>query len=346
MTLTDTLQPDIARTMAAVYAHMQPQEELAALFSRNLTLDPRSQPATAPAPAPAPVTAEETHEERKIVYISQHYNHSAHTAKHNAHPPRPASEPSESEHDIVARVLREHGVDPSGLSPAQLHLFKTVDNPEKIRLIELWRVCPPTNNNNNSTANPTLTWSTTTVEQEEALARLRFEEEQQQQQLVDQQLQQEFTTTTTMMMQDSTPTPDPEPETVMSLDGTPLTPIQAGDGRWITLAESTAAAAASYHYMEPYMASGYEEMARREYEESVRRAYYAEAVAPPIKETSMLAAASAAPFAGAGGMPTFNPSHADPVYKTTNVGVGWVREAEMADQYGRVMAMREDEEML
>lgn len=308
--------------MAAVYANMQSQEELAALFSRNLTLDPVSQPAPAPTPAPAaPAPAEQRQEERKIVYISQHYNHSAHVVKQDVPPPRPASEPPQSEHAAVEQVLREHSVDTSGLSRAQLQLFKTVDTPDKLRLIELWRVCPPTNSNDN----PTLTWSVTTVDQEEALARLRFE--QQQQQLIDQQLQDDFG-----MMQD-------EPEAVMSLDGTPLTPIQAGDGRWIASSSSSSPA---YHYMEPYMASGYEEMARREYEESARRAY-AEAVALPTKENNSLAAVA---LAGAGGIPAFNPSHADPVYKTTNLGAGWMREAAMADQYGRIMAMRGDEEML
>jgi len=318
-------QPNTPHIMAAVYANMQSQEELVALFSRNLTLDPMSQPVPVQAPAPAPV--QEPQEERKIVYISQHYNHSAHVVKQEAQPPRPASEPPQSEHAAVEQVLREHNVDTSGLSSAQLQLFKTVDTPQKLHLIELWRACPPTNSNDN----PTLTWSETTVDQEEALARLRFE--QQQQQLIDQQLEQEFG-----MMQQDVPAaaPAPEPEAVMSLDGTPLTPIQAGDGRWML------ASAASYHYMEPYMASGYEEMARREYEDSVRRAY-AEAVAPPVKETSLLAAAAPG---SVGGMPTFNPSHADPVYKTTNVGAAWGREAAMADQYGRIMAMREDEEML
>ncbi|KAL2167796.1 hypothetical protein VTG60DRAFT_808 [Thermothelomyces hinnuleus] len=313
--------------MAAVYTQMQPQEELVALFSRNLTLDPLSQPAPAPAPAPAPVPVQEPQKERKIVYISQHYTHSAHiarqeAAKEKSQPPRPASEPPQSEHAAVEQVLREHSVDTSGLSSAQFQLFKRVDTPEKLRLIELWRTCPPVN----SADNPTLDWSMTSVAQEEALARLRFER--QQQQLIDQQLQQDCG-----MMQDESET---EPETVMSLDGTPLTPIQAGDGRWI--------ATASYHYMEPYMASGYEELARREYEESARRAY-AEAVSPPSKETNSLAPAAPA---GTGGMPTFNPAHADPVYKTTNldVGVDWAREAAMADQYGRVMAMKEDEEML
>jgi hypothetical protein len=297
---------------------MQPQEELIALFSRNLTLDPVSQPAAAPAPTPAPEPTPAPQEERKIVYISQHYNHSAHVAKPDAQPPRPASEPPQSEHAAVEQVLREHSVDTSGLSSAQLQLFKRVDTPQKLHLIELWRACPPTNSNDN----PTLTWSMTTMEQEEVFARLRFE--QQQQRLIDQQLQEEFG-----MMQD-----DPEPEAVMSLDGTPLTPIQGGDGRWLD--------SSAYHYMEPYMASGYEEMARREYEASARRAY-AEAVAPPTKETNSLAAAA---LANAGVMPTFNPSHADPVYKMTNMGADWERQAAMAVQYGRIMAMRDDEEML
>ena len=325
--------------MAAVYGNVQTQEELVALFHRNFTLDPIPQPAPAPqaAPAPAPPQqpAEEPKEEPKIVYISQHYTHSAHLVKQDPQPLRPASEPPQSEHAAVERVLREHGVDPSGLSSAQLQLFKRVDTPEKLRLIELWTVCPPTS----STDNPTLGWSMTTVEQEETLARLRYE--QQQQQLIDQQLQAEF-----MMMQDE-PVHEPEPETVMSLDGTPLTPIQAGDGRWISMAP----ASASYHYMEPYMASGYEEMARREYEESARRAY-AEAVAPPAKQTTTTTINSSSPAAAAraaagAGIPTFNPSHADPVYKTTGFGAAdWAREAAMADQYGRIMAMREDEEML
>ncbi|KAK4132095.1 hypothetical protein BT67DRAFT_134916 [Trichocladium antarcticum] len=218
---------------------MQPQEELAALFSRNLTFNPIPPSIPEPAPAPAPVQAPQ--EENKIVYISQHYNHSAHIVRPETQPPRSASEPPQSEHAIVERVLKEHSVDPSGLSSAQLQLFKTVDSPEKLRLIELWRVCPPTNSNDN----PTLAWGMTTVDQEEALARMRYEQQQQQaqqqaQQQQQQQQQQQYH----------------EQETVMSLDGTPLTPIQAGDGRWIGMAEM-------HHDMEPYMAQGYEEMARR-----------------------------------------------------------------------------------
>lgn len=293
--------------MAAVYANMHPQEELAALFSRNLSLNPVPQPAPAPAPAPAsaPQSApsQAPQEERKIVYVSQHYTHSAHVARQQAQQTRTPSEPHQSEYADVERVLSEHGVDPSGLSSAQLQLFRRVEDPQKLRLIELWRFSPPTNSDDN----PTLAWSMTTVDQEEALARMRYERRQQQQ-----EQEQQYHRGSSGGGDDD--------ETIMSLDGTPLTPIQAGDGRWI--------ATVAHHYTEPYMVSGYEEMARREYEESTRSAFYADALPAPKSP------------------PAFNPAHADPVYKTTNVGVDWRREAAMADQYGRLMAMREDEEML
>ncbi|KAK1757924.1 hypothetical protein QBC47DRAFT_167526 [Echria macrotheca] len=271
--------------MAVVHPNMQ-QEELIALFNRNFTLEQ---------PAPAPVQ-EET-KEQKIVYISQHYNHSSHIARHDVQPsvqpPRPASEPPQPEHSAVETVLRQRGVDPSCLSSAQLQLFKTVDDPQRLRLIELWRVCPPTN----SVDNPTLAWSMTSVGQEELLAKMRYERQQAAAQ-----------------------------DTVMSLDGTPLTPIQGGDGRWTSV---------SYSYMEPYMASGYEEMARREYEESVRRAF-AESM-QPAKDVPLATATS----------PTYNPAHADPVYKNTISAVEFQRQEAMADQYGRMMATRGyDDEML
>jgi hypothetical protein len=283
--------------MAVVHPNMQ-QEELAALFSRNLTFN---QPAPLPEPVPEPVQVpvEATMEEPKIVYISTHYNHSAHVARHDVQPPvqsmRPASEPPQPEHSAVERVLRNHGVDPSCLSSAQLQLFKTVDDPQRLKLMELWRTCPPTN----SLDNPTLAWSMTSVSQEEVLAKLRYEQRQR-----------------------------AEQETIMSLDGTPLTPIQGGDGRWIS-------ATSSYGYMEPYMATGYEEMARREYEESARRAF-AESMAQPkdmFNQPDTVIAST-----------TYNPAHSDPVYKTS--AADWRRQDAMADQYGRMMAMRQDEEML
>lgn len=262
---------------------MQAHEDLAALFSKNLTLDPAQQ-------APQ--------EDPKIVYISQHYNHSAHLARQQAEEsqpsPRPASEPPQPEHATVEATLRGSGVDPFCLSMPQLQLFRAADESQQLRLIELWRICPPTNSNDN----PALTWSFTTIEQEEALAKMRY----------DQQRQQD--------------------DQIMSLDGTPLTPIQAGDGRWIATQDQ--------HYMEPYMASGFEDMARREYEESARRAH-AEAMERP-KDVYQNSDAAV-------GAPIYN--HAtDPAYKTTTATFDWTQQAHMANQYGTMMQLRDDEEML
>jgi hypothetical protein len=96
----------------------------------------------------------------------------------------------------------------------------------------------------------------------------------------------------------------------------PLTPIQGGDGRW-----------ASTH-AEPYMASGYELLAAREYENS----------ATPIKD-------SYSPFGTA--VVASNYSHAtDPVYNTIddihrypNVGGDWQRLVEQKRAVERQQAM-------
>jgi hypothetical protein len=299
-----------------VQPNMQAQEELAALFSRNLSLQPAE-------------TLEAIKEEPKIVYISQHYTHSAHIAKPaaatvatmqstddddiEADPSvfvptrRPASEPPQP---AVEDVLRAHGVDASCLSTSQLRLFRTADEAQKCRLIELWRICPPSAS---GADNPTVAWCFTTVGQEEVLAKARWEERQRQEAAAAEEAARQ--------------------QMVMSMDGTPLTPIQSGDGRWFGIAATST-------YMEPYMASGYEEMARREYEESARRAY-----------AQSMAEQQPKGVVGAG---AYN-SSTDPVYASSNGSGDWVaqqmrqrqQQAAMEDQYGRMMQSRnDDEEML
>lgn len=244
--------------------NMAVQEDLAAIFQRSLTLDP----------APPP-----PQQEPKIVYISQHYNHSAHISQQPQtqdipEPTRRSSEPPPSELHDLELLLRQHGVNTSALSAPQVDLFKAADDPQKLRLIQLWTICPPT-----STAdNPALTWSTTSLQQEEALAKLRYERNQ-------------------------------TPDEAMSLDGTSVM-VQDGQGKWN-------APLHAHHYMEPYMQSGYEELARREYEAS---------------------SASARDVAY---------SHAtDPVYNATQGSVDWERQQRMENQYGAISAWRDDEEML
>jgi hypothetical protein len=210
-------------------SNMQASEELAALFSRNLTLQ-QPQPVQQ-APQEQPSQQQSVPEPIKYS-ISQHYHHSAHIV-HEDEPvvelQRPSSEPPQTQ-PSAEQILSHHGIDPSCLSPQQIELFKTADIPQQIRLVELWQIYPPAN----SQSNLNVAWANTTVEQEELLAQLRHE-----QKLAEEEAQR---------------------NTVMSLDGTPLTPVQSSDGHWVNMT-----------YVEPYMMSGYEMLARREYEESVKR---------------------------------------------------------------------------
>ncbi|RTE73769.1 hypothetical protein BHE90_011815, partial [Fusarium euwallaceae] len=185
----------ISVIMVSIQPNMQmQQDDLAALFSRNLTFNPE------PVPAPAPIPQEHHLEPAKpIVYSSVHYTHSAHIARPQVAPqeqPRPASEPPQTEGPSVDTILQYHGVNPKTLTPSQIQLFKVADPPQQERLIELWNICPP----NNGGDIPALAWSSTSVEHEEQLARLRYDN----------------------LTRQNQP--------VMSLDGTP---VQAGDGRWV-----------------------------------------------------------------------------------------------------------------
>ncbi|KAI1491840.1 hypothetical protein F5X96DRAFT_445338 [Biscogniauxia mediterranea] len=227
---------------------MATSDELAALFSRNMTFQqPQPQPQAAQEPTPEP------EEEPVITYsISQHYHHSAHIARQEedddddmavAPQPRPSSEPPQSQEPPAEQLLRHHGVDAAALSAAQLQLFKTADDGQKQRLVELWRICPPM-----APVPDVLALSSTTLQQEELLAQLRYE-----QRLLEAEEQQQQQGNSDMMM---------------SLDGTPLTPVQTAEGCWAAVAVSS-----SPYYGEPYMLSGYEELARRDYDESARRQY-------------------------------------------------------------------------
>ncbi|KAI1176163.1 hypothetical protein F4777DRAFT_280101 [Nemania sp. FL0916] len=219
--------------MASVQFNTQAGDELATLFSRNMTFQqpqpvqqqsPQQQPSS-PQPEPEPIKYS----------ITQHYHHSAHTVQHEA--PTPTPEPQRSfsvppqTQPTVEQVLRNHGIDPLCLSPQQLDLFKTADTPQQLRLIQLWQICPPTNSQQTNT---NVAWTNTSVENEELLAQLRHE-----QMLAEQEARR---------------------NSLMSLDGTPLTPVQTTEGHWVNTA-----------YVEPYMMSGYEMLARREYMESAKQ---------------------------------------------------------------------------
>ncbi|KAI0891079.1 hypothetical protein F4806DRAFT_501396 [Annulohypoxylon nitens] len=259
---------------------MQTSDELAAMFSRNLTLQPR--PVQAPQEPPKPQQPEP-----EITYsISQHYHHSSHLVRQDepqVEHQRPSSEPPQTQEPSAESILSKHGINYAGLSAAQLELFKTAEDSQKLRLIQLWQICPPSNTQDNSA----VAWTNTTVEQEEFLAQLRYERR-----LAEEERK----------------------NSVMSMDGTPLTPVQTGDGRWVAMAD-----------VEPYMMSGYEALARREYEESARQ-QYEESVTIPKDVYSH--------FGTAVGGPTYRPA-TDPVYEND-----WIRRQQaMENQYGAFQQM-------
>ncbi|KAL6855837.1 hypothetical protein J3F83DRAFT_469914 [Trichoderma novae-zelandiae] len=159
--------------MVSLQTNMQVHDELAALFSRNMTFNPEAVPKEMP--QEMGVTEQVN---QPIVYsISQHYNHSAHVAKPQLlaqDSQRRSSEPPHSEVVSSETILRTHGVDPATLTPSQLQLFRIAEAGQKRRLVELWSICPPNSGGNI----PALAWSSTTMEQEEHLAQVRYEQQQ------------------------------------------------------------------------------------------------------------------------------------------------------------------------
>ncbi|PHH84524.1 hypothetical protein CDD83_1816 [Cordyceps sp. RAO-2017] len=272
----------------------QVHEDLASLFSRTLTFNPDLR-AAAPKDAPRQepplsLASPPSSPSQPIVYsISQHYHHSAHIAKPvpqqqeapaHEQPQRPSSEPPQSDFSPSETVLRHYGIDVVTLTPSQLQLFRIADEAQKLRLIELWSICPPTRGEEI----PTLAWSSTTLEHEEHLARMRFDRQQHTQ--------------------------------VMSLDGTQ---VQTADGRWARQPPSDS---------EPYMASGYEELMRRESERN---------------ETANRPTDVYCHFGTAIGGPSYTPA-TDPVY----MGPDYARQQQhlnMAAQYGAFERFRSAAEL-
>ncbi|KAL3417809.1 hypothetical protein PVAG01_10819 [Phlyctema vagabunda] len=257
-----------------------PQEELAALFSRNLSLQNN------PYAAPQEVVQEKTPEPEPYTYsITQHYHHSNHVVPQQ--PSRPASEPPQTDQLTTDIILSRHGVDSANLSPSQLELFRSAEAGQQMRLIELWRICPPSYGD----LSQEVVWQSTSFHQEEAMAKLRYER---------QMLEERMSRTQDQQMESA--------EDAMSDDSitVPLTPIQGGDGRWSGLTGSA----------EPYMSSGYEMLAAREYEQSK----------PEVKDVY-------SHFGTAVGGPKYNQA-TDPVY---NSGRDWHEQQQqqaMENQYG------------
>jgi hypothetical protein len=131
------------------------QDELVSMMSRHMHLTPvQAQDSSMPA------TPQVSPQAGPITYITQHYHHSGH------HVPVDTS---------ASAVLVAAGVNASVLLPSQLSLFKHADDEQKQRLIELWRISPPTPGKQVSDGEMG-NWPQTSMEQEEVAARQRWEE--------------------------------------------------------------------------------------------------------------------------------------------------------------------------
>ncbi|CAK7562500.1 MAG: hypothetical protein SEPTF4163_000348 [Sporothrix epigloea] len=262
---------------------MQPHDELAALLARKLTFG--SIPIVTP-----PVAVEQP----KIVYsISQHYHHSAHAFNPKALVEQPQPE-QQRQPETAEQVLMQNGIDPHALTPVQLALFQISAPDRREYLLQLWRICPPTQNATDpNTVATDADWDAMDADMEKDVS--------------------------SMQEQPAAPT-------------TSDTATQSPDGRWLQ--------SSSQNYMEPYMASGYEELARREYiaSNTPRTKYTYDNVNPngtfdvQIRHTAT------------------DPVYANRLSAASYPGrASWPQQhqsaTEMENQYGSLMAMRDACEM-
>lgn len=228
-------------------ADIHNQEDLAALFSRNLSLQNNPYVEQTPAYVQAVENVDPPSYSASIqapisYSVSQHYTHSAHV---KAQPFKSASAPTSTTDQQTAEIiLARHGVDVSTLFPAQLELFKSAELSQQMRLIQLWRMLPPSYGGHALAPN-LCSWQTTNFEQEEAMAKMRYER-----QLAEEQQNQ-------AQQQDQYAHVDHE----TGEDQSRIVPIQGGDGRW---------SGSDSRSTESYMTSGYEMLAQREYEASIQ----------------------------------------------------------------------------
>ncbi|KAF2263600.1 hypothetical protein CC78DRAFT_581316 [Lojkania enalia] len=236
------------------------QEELARLFSARMNLSqPPPQPIQSPPQPEQQVFAEppvQQQEQEKpsisqpITYISQHYTHTHHVV-----PIRHIPQQAEKTHIDASQleaILRRNSIDPSLLFPSQIDLFQNADDDQRLRLLELWRISPPQcrqgypNSVDYNTSRQLYDWPPTSLAQEEAMAKLRYEK------MLEEKAQIEEIRKYDQKLDESM---DNDMDSVA---------VQATRDL-LTSSPDTKNA-------EPYIVSGYDMLARREYEESARTA--------------------------------------------------------------------------
>ena len=126
------------------------QEDLSTMFSQHMRFSNDQKPGLSGAP-PQTSAAEGFQEPTSgqgnpITYsISQHYHHSAHVMQNHVSPAAStAALPSATPaEEDLKEILVQSSIDPSCLLDSQLTLFKNAGGEQRSRLIELWRISPP-----------------------------------------------------------------------------------------------------------------------------------------------------------------------------------------------------------
>ncbi|KAF2683269.1 hypothetical protein K458DRAFT_305175 [Lentithecium fluviatile CBS 122367] len=96
---------------------------------------------TPPQSVPQPQQQEQKQVLQPITYASQHYTHSHHIAPTH----HVQQQPAKTHIDLseLESILLRNSIDPSLLFPSQVDLFQNADNDQRLRLLELWRISPP-----------------------------------------------------------------------------------------------------------------------------------------------------------------------------------------------------------
>lgn len=161
------------------------QDELARLFAQNMNIV-QPNPST---PNQQFRFQQQQPAEQATTYSSMHYTPTAHLR------PKAASEPSTSpvpfEHqqpnqpsqpdetyitdaDLEATLI-QNSINPSSLLASQIHLYRTADLTQRLRLLELWRIAPPEYGDAELADHANPHWPHTSMKLEEDMARLRYE---------------------------------------------------------------------------------------------------------------------------------------------------------------------------
>lgn len=127
------------------------QDELAQLFAQNMYLQqaPAGQQQQQQQQNSSVQETQQPPEgkiETPVHFASAHYTHTAHVrsetqSEPSRSPPPPYHEASMPE--AMAETLRQHSIDPLALLPNQINLFLNADYEQRLRLLELWRISPP-----------------------------------------------------------------------------------------------------------------------------------------------------------------------------------------------------------